>query len=109
MIFKALFLRVFLACLSKPLISHVAVWKVIIDPLRCTKNARQKEALDVLKMKNDENTDSWTRTEVSELFWVLPQNIFVYNNISRLDLKVRKTELIAFKIVAYAMIISLAY
>jgi hypothetical protein len=49
------------------------------------------------------------RTGVGELFWVLPRNMFVYNDIAPLDLKVRKSELIAFKIVAYAMIISLDY
>jgi hypothetical protein len=48
-------------------------------------------------------------TGVSKRFWVLPQNIFVYNDIAPLDLKVRKSKLISFKIVAYAMIISLDY
>jgi hypothetical protein len=50
-----------------------------------------------------------SRPGVGELFWVLPQNIFMYNDITPLDLKVRKNELIAFKIVAFAMIITLAY
>jgi hypothetical protein len=44
------------------------------------------------------------KPEVGELFWVLPQNIFVYNDITPQDLKVGNNELTAFKIVAYAMV-----
>jgi hypothetical protein len=41
----------------------------------------------------------WVRSGVGELFWVLPQNIFLQRYYP-LDLKVRKNELIAFKIIA---------